>query len=126
MRGVSEAFIKRAAAQVDGAAFGDAVFSDGGAIWAGKREVAHAHGDGVIEIRLTKAEVRARREELRADARVVLRKNASDWIEFAIGSRRDEADALALIRVAVAANLLTAKPGLPPSGADLARRKRFH
>jgi hypothetical protein len=122
---VSEAFIKAAAA-IEGAAYGDAVFSDGGAVWAGTREVAHAHGDGVVEIRLTKAVIRERRTELRGDARVAMRKNASDWIEFAIASERDEADALELVRIAVEANLVTAKPGPPPSGADLDRRRRFH
>ena len=110
---------------------GDGVFTEGSAIWAGTREVAHFHdGSGGLEVRLTKAVVRARRAELRADARVTLRKSASDWIEFAVGSGRtktaDESDALELVRDAVAANLDTAKPGLPPTGADLARRRRFH
>jgi hypothetical protein len=121
-----EAFIERCAKAIDGAQLGDAVFSEGIALWVGTREIAHAHGEGVVEIRLTKGGVRARRLELRADGRVTLRKNASDWIEFGMVDERDETDAFALVQVAVAANALTARPGLPPTGADLARRKRFH
>ena len=124
---VVEAFIKRCARTIDGAAYGDAAFSDGGAVWVGTREVAHAHDQGAVEIRLTKQEIRARRDELRADPRVTLRKNASDWIEFAVGrSATDQAAARVLVEVAVVANLATAKPGPPPTGETLARRKRWH
>jgi hypothetical protein len=70
--------------------------------------------------------VRDRRAELRADARVTLRKNASDWIAFAIAKKADEKDALELVRLAVAANAPSATAGPPPTGADLARRRRFH
>jgi hypothetical protein len=57
---------------------------------------------------------------------VTLRKNASDWIAFVIAKKADENDALDLVRAAVAANAPTAPAGLPPTGADLARRRRFH
>ena len=119
------AFFKKCAA-IEGAQIGDAVFSDGLAVWAGTREVAHMHADSLLEVRLTKAVIRQRRTELEADTRVTLRKNASDWIEFAVGSRKDEGDAIELVRLAVETNIATARPGLPPSGPDLARRRRFH
>jgi hypothetical protein len=121
-----EAFIKRCAKAIDGAELGDAVFSEGHALWVGTREMAHAHGENTVEIRLTKDGIRARRVELRADGRVKLRKNASDWIEFDIVDERDETDAFELVCIAVTTNALTAKPGLPPTGDDLARRRRFH
>jgi hypothetical protein len=120
-------FLERCARQIEGAQIGDGVFTEGQAIWCGTREVAHFHdGTGELEVRLTKAVVRERRAELQADPRVTLRKNASDWIAFAIAKQADENDALDLVRAAVAANAPTAPAGPPPSGADLARRRRFH
>jgi hypothetical protein len=120
-------FLARCARQIAGAEIGDGVFSEGEAIWCGTREVAHFHdGTGELEVRLTKAVVRERRAELKADARVTLRKNASDWIAFTIATKADEKDALELVRLAVAANAPTAPAGPPPTGTDLARRRRFH
>jgi hypothetical protein len=120
-------FLARCAREIPGAQLGDGAFTEGEAIWCGTREVAHFHdGTGELEVRLTKAVVRERRAELNADPRIKLRKNASDWIAFTIGKQADEADALALVRLAVAANAATAPAGPPPSGADLARRRRFH
>jgi hypothetical protein len=120
-------FLERCAREIPGAQLGDGVFTEGQAVWCGTREVAHFHDDsGELEVRLTKAVVRERRAELKTDARVTLRKSASDWIAFEISSRADEDDALALVRAAVEANAATAPAGPPPSGADLARRRRFH
>jgi hypothetical protein len=124
---VASAFLARCAREIPGAQLGDGVFTEGQAIWCGTREVAHFHdGSGELEVRLTKAVVRERRAELRADARVTLRKNASDWIAFDLANRADEKAALELVRLAVAANAPTAPSGPPPTGADLARRRRFH
>jgi len=122
---VVDDFIERCA-RLDGAQLGDAVFGDGIAVWVGQREIVHAHGEAIVEIRLTKTEIRARRDGLRADGRVTLRKTASDWLEFEIASKTDEDDALELVTIAIAVNAETASPGLPPTGADLARRRRFH
>jgi hypothetical protein len=120
-------FLERCARQIPGAQIGDGVFTEGQAIWCGTREVAHFHdGTSELEVRLTKAGVREHRAELQADARVTLRKNASDWITFEITKKADEKDALELVRLAVAYNASTAPAGPPPSGADLARRRRFH
>ncbi len=122
---MSEAFLRKCAA-IDGAALGDGVFNDGPAIWVGTREIAHFDDDGLFEIRLTKAEIRRRRAELREEPRIELRRNASDWLRCRVESTRDEAFARTLVADAVAANLPTAKPGPPPTGADLERRRRFH
>jgi len=43
-----------------------------------------------------------------------------------VSSQPDLDHGYALIREAVAANLPTAIPGIPPSGPELARRRRFH
>ena len=120
-------FLARCAREIPGAQLGDGVFTEGEAVWCGTREVAHVHdATGELEVRLTKAVVRERRAELKADARVTLRKNASDWIAFDIATNADEKDALELVRLAVAANAPSAPAGPPPTGADLARRRRFH
>ena len=49
-----------------------------------------------------------------------------DWLEVQVVSESDAAFAVALIHDAVVANLPTAPPGLPPTGTDLERRRRFH
>jgi hypothetical protein len=118
-------FIKRCAA-LDGAALGEGAFGPGPAVWVGTREVAHFDHDRTLDVRLTKAVIRARRAELKPDNRVSLRKSSSDWLEVTIGSQSDATFALGLVQDAVAANRPTAKPGLPPTGAALARRRRFH
>ncbi len=50
----------------------------------------------------------------------------SDGISIEVVDEADRDWALGLIELAVAANLPTATPGLPPAGTDLARRRRFH
>ena len=120
-------FLELCAIEIPGAQIGDGVFTEGQAIWCGTREVAHFHdGTRELEVRLTKAGVREHRAELKADPRVTLRKSASDWVAFEVAKRADEKDALELVRLAVQFNAPTAPAGLPPSGADLARRRRFH
>jgi hypothetical protein len=110
-------------AGIPGAAIGDGAFGPGPAVWAGRREVAHVDADGSLDVRLTRQVIRSRRAELRADGRVTLRGTGSDWLRV---STTDVDFAVALVADAVAANLPTAPPGLPPSGADLDRRRRFH
>lgn len=113
-------------AGIDGAALGEGAFAAGPAIWAGRREVAHLDAGGRLDVRLTRAVIRRRRQELRADAGVTLRAGTSDWVSLRLGEPGDEARALELVREAVAANLPGAPPGPPPEGAELARRRRFH
>src|SRR5437870_4573350 len=116
MANVNPKFLERCAREIAGAQLGDGVFTEGQAVWCGTREVAHFHdGSGELEVRLTKAVVRERRAELKADERVTLRKSASDWIAFTIETKTDEDDALALVRAAVEANAATAPAGPPPS-----------
>jgi hypothetical protein len=112
--------------EVDGVAVGEGAFAPGPALWVGTREVAHFADERTLEVRLTKAVIRQRREALRRDERVVLRRGTSDWLEVDIGSPEALVTATGLVRAAVAANRATAPEGLPPTGADLARRRRFH
>ena len=121
-----EGFLTRCCDGVEGVAVGDGAFGPGPALWVGRREVAHFDDDRTLDVRLTKAEIRERRDELKADERVTLRRSTSDWIEVAIPSEDDEQWAMTLVMTAVRANRPTAPAGLPPTGAELERRRRFH
>ena len=112
-------------ADLAGAALGEGAFSAGPAIWVGKREVANFDGPLHVDVRLTRGVIRARRPELRTDERVELRPDTSDWIRVRVASPSDIDRGLELVRDAVAANVPTAKHGPPPSGAELAHRRRF-
>ncbi len=114
--------------RIDGVAEGESAFKDGPGFWVGGKEIAHFEGEHAIDLRLTKAAIRARRAELRADPRVTLRASSSDWLTVEYTSAADEDFVCALAEVATAAHRpaagVAAQP--PPSGADLARRRRFH
>jgi hypothetical protein len=112
--------------RVDGAVIAEGAFSPGPALWVGKREIAHFDGVQTLDVRLTRSNIASRRSELRANDRIVLRPGSSDWLEVKIESPGDVEFAISLVKEAVAANLETAVPGLPPTGADLQRRRRFH
>ena len=104
------------------------MFGTGDAYWCNGKEIAHFESDTVIEVRLTKAEIRERRERLEADPRVELRPSGADWITVTLASTRDVAFVVDLVRVAVKAH--RPPPGVPaeppPTGRELDRRRRFH
>ena len=108
------------------AAIGEGAFGPGPALWVGRREIAHFDDERTLDVRLTKAVIRARREQLKSDERVALRRGSSDWVEISIGSDDDAEWARGIMADAVVANLPTAPPGLPPTGEELERRRRFH
>jgi hypothetical protein len=111
---------------LDHVALGEGAFGPGPAVWVGKREIADFDDEFTLDVRLTKSVIRARRSELAADGRINLRARGSDWLEVGVRSDADVDLALVLVRDAVTANLPTAPPGAPPTGAELERRRRFH
>jgi hypothetical protein len=113
-------------AELDGAVVAEGALSPGPALWVGTREIAHLDGGQTLDVRLTKKVIANQRSELRADTRVVLRPGTSDWLEVRVESPSDLEFALSLVKEAVAANQKTARPGAPPTGAELQRRRRFH
>ena len=121
-----EAFFERCCEESDGATIGEGAFGAGPALWVGKREVAHFDAECTLDVRLTKTEIRRRRDELNADARVTLRGNSSDWLELRVASDEDVEWAVSIVAAAVETNRPTAPAGLPPTGSDLERRRRFH
>ncbi len=104
------------------------MFRDEPAYWVNGKEVAHFEDDDAIEIRLTRAEIRERRSELRADARVTLRPSGADWLTVRYESAQDVDSVIELVEIAERAHRAapgeTTKP--PPEGRDLDRRRRFH
>jgi hypothetical protein len=120
--------VMRALAAIDGVEVSPSMFGTDDAVWCNGKEIAHFDADDVIDIRLTKAVIRERRAELRADQRVSLRKNASDWLEVKFVSDADVAFVAELGERAAAAH--RPSPGVAPKsaprGAELERRRRFH
>ncbi len=112
--------------EIPGAVVGEGAFAPGEAIWVGRREVAHVDADGTLDVRLTKAVIRARRDELRRDPRLRFRAGQSDWIEVDFANQGDIDFAVDLVEDAIAANAPTAPAGAPPTGAELEGRRRFH
>jgi hypothetical protein len=116
-----------ALSRIDGVIEAESAFRPGPGFWAGGKEIAHFDGPDAVDLRLTRAEIRARRRELRADPRVELRSSSSDWITITASSPADEEFVIALAQVAAAAHRPADGAVLsPPTGADLARRRRFH
>jgi hypothetical protein len=115
-------------AAIDGVSVSESMFGNGDAYWVNSKEIAHFEGVGVIEVRLTRAVIRERRPELKADARAELRPSGADWITVRFGDEADEAFVVGLVTAAAEAHRpprgVAAKP--PPTGAELKRRQRFH
>jgi hypothetical protein len=120
--------IMRQLCQIDAVVEGESSFKDGPALWVNGKEIAHFEGERAIDLRLTRAEIRARRASLRADPRVSLRSASSDWITVEFADLGDEAFVRELAEIAAAAHRPgDGRPGrLPPAGGDLARRRHFH
>jgi hypothetical protein len=111
---------------LEGVVVSDSAFGDGPALWVGRREVAHLDGNDVVDVRLTRPLIRARKASLAADPRITLRRSSSDWLEVRVSTAADVAFAMALVETAVDANRPTAAAGPPPTGGALKRRRRFH
>src|SRR5215471_10515217 len=116
--------------RLGGADQGSSVFSDDDAapaLWVDGVQIAHFREADVVEVRLTKAGIRADRARLGADSRVTLRKNPSDWLQVRFARPADIAFVSELVSASIAAHAPNGRASRPPpSGTDLARRKRFH
>ena len=119
--------LRNALAAIEGVVESDSAFQEGLAYWVNGKEIAHFEGPA-IDIRLTREVIRQRRQDLKADPRVHLRRSGSDWLEVAFTSPEDDEFVIELVQTAAAAH--RAPPGTlaapPPTGPDLARRRRFH
>ena len=118
----------RAMANVEGFAEGASIFGsdDDPAYFVNGTQVSNLVDDDVA-LRLTRKVISRQRARLKEDPRVELR-GSSDWIGISLGKRADIAFVVELAELAAEAHRpldgATAKP--PPTGAELARRRRFH
>ena len=120
----------RALGTIDGFLEGSSIFSEDDkepAYFVNGTQVANLTAGGV-GLRLTRGVISAHRAKLKADPRVDLRRSGSDWIVVTVSSRADVDFIRGLAELAADAHRppsgVTAK--LPPTGPELARRRRFH
>ena len=73
-------FLESCCNLTDGTALGEGAFTSGLALSVSRREIAHFDDERTLDVRLTKAVIRSRRDELTADERVSLRRGGSDWL----------------------------------------------
>jgi hypothetical protein len=115
---------------VDGFAAGVSVFGDDDepAYFVHATQVAEVVDDRTVGLRLTRQVISAHRPRLKADPRVELKRSGSDWLHVRVDAR--DGVELLLELAAFAAEAYRPAPGValkpPPTGADLARRRRFH
>jgi hypothetical protein len=96
-------------------------------LWINAKQAVNFLDEHGIELRLTRAVIRARKAELAADPRVTIR-GSSDWLGVRFESEADFEFILYLARelppLCLPADGSIPKP--PPAGAAMERRKRFH
>jgi hypothetical protein len=104
------------------------IFSDADAFWVNGKQIGEWRSEDSIELRVTKAQIAARRADFKSDPRVEMRKGSSDWITVRFARAGDVEFVAELAEVAAAAHRAPdgATPKPPPVGADLERRRRFH
>jgi hypothetical protein len=92
-------------AKIEGIVEAKSRFSDRPAWWIEGKEIAHMDGDSVLDIRLTRRAIRARRDDLGAHREIKFRRSTSaDWIEVEVADSSAERLALELVKQAVAAH----------------------
>lgn len=75
------------------------------AVWVDGREFVHLDKDGSVDIRLTRVEIRGRRDVLGEDERVYFRRSSSaDWVHVVTRGNEDVAFLVELARIAAEAN----------------------
>ena len=109
---------------------GEAIFGDRErttAFFVDARQVANLVGENTLAIRLTRRKISELRPQLKPDPRVDLPRSGGDWIGVRFGSQADADFAVSLVEVVAGVERPSDRPArLPPTGADLARRQRFH
>jgi len=120
--------IEKCIMSVDGVKLSPSGLGDADAYWVNGKEIAHFDQSTVVDLRLTRTAISARRPELKADPRVELRRSTSDWVELRVRNRDDLHWLRSLVEVAAQAHRAPegATPREPPVGVELERRRRFH
>lgn len=120
--------LRDAIAAIEGVVESPSMFKDDLGYWVHGKEIAHLEDENLIDIRLTRQVIRARRTELRSDPRVALRSSGSDWVSVGFTLPDDRGFVLDLVEAAAAAHRPARgeTPYPPPTGPELERRRRFH
>ena len=100
-------------------------FSEANAYWVDGHEFLHFHDDGAVDVRLTRACIRAHRGVLETDPAVVRRSPSSDWVEYVVSKGTPEI-AVRLATLAWEANRDTRSPSRrpPPRREGIVSRTR--
>lgn len=119
--------LRKALLKIDGVVESPGIFGEGDAFWVNGKQMANFTGVDSVEIRMTRQEIRARRDALQVDPRVTLR-SSSDWIGVRFTMAKDLRFVIDLAEVAASVYRAPsgATPAPPPDGAKLARMRRFH
>lgn len=79
-------------------------FGDAFSYFVGDREIAHFHGDGRLDVRLTRQRIREMKTGGTLDSRVQTRGPSADWATLPLADARDLLLALELVEDATRAN----------------------
>jgi hypothetical protein len=79
-------------------------FGDSFSYFLADREIVHFHGDGRMDVRLTRERIRQHKEEQPLDPRVKTRGPSADWVAVRVSEPGDLALALELVEEAIQAN----------------------
>lgn len=79
-------------------------YGDAYSYFVGDREIAHFHGDGRMDVRLTKERIREMKAEGPLDPRIRTRGPSAEWAAVQVQSPRDLPLALQLVEEAMRAN----------------------
>ena len=113
---------------IDGVLESPSMFKDDLAYWVNGREIAHFEQPTVLDIRLTRAEIRAIKERLASDPLIRRRASGSDWVVVDASTPDGVALAVELAERAAAVHRAPegeiAKP--PPTEGRLRSLRRFH
>jgi Luciferase len=111
--------IRTALTRIDGVLESGSRYKPDLAYWVNGTEIAHFESDRLLDVRLTRAVIRAHRSTLRTDPAVLLRPGSSDWITVDVGGPEGLARAVHLVELAAAAH--RAPPGSTPRPPGRAR-----
>jgi hypothetical protein len=115
-------------AAIDGVVESPSMFKDALAYWVNGTEIAHFEGETAVDIRLTKAEIRAAKARLAGEPLVRRRAAGSDWVVVDVSTAAGADVAVELAARAAAVNRPPdgrfAEP--PPTGGRLRSLRRFH
>lgn len=124
-----QARLRRALAKLPGVTESESMFKQERAFWVNGKEIAHFESETHVDIRLTRAEIRAQKERLAAAPEVVRRRSpSSDWLVVEYATRAGYALALELAGRAAAIHAAPAGTAAaePPTAGRLASLRRFH